>query len=205
MRREGFSPLIALSSFLLRVIGRLSSQDRDRVVDDRIERLQCVTHAAGGAGEVDDERASARAGETARERGAWEALEGADAQQLGDAGGLALEDGARRFGSDVARGQAGTAGGEHEVGAIAVAPVEELAHDLDVLVGDERARRDLVAAQLRPADDGVTGRVGALAAMGGVRDRQDSDSHGAGLYGVTRASGASVGICRAMRVTRKGE
>ena len=35
---------------------------------------------------------------------------------LGDARGFALEHGARGFGRDVARGQAGAAGGQHQVG-----------------------------------------------------------------------------------------
>ena len=116
------------------------------MIDDRIERGEPVAHAAGGSGEVDDERSRANAGEAARQRRAREARHRQHANPLGDPRRLALDHGARGFGRDVARGEAGAAGGEHEIGGVAIAPGDELRDDGGDVVGDEGARYYNVAA-----------------------------------------------------------
>ena len=68
------------------------------------------------------------------------------ANPLGDARRFALDHGARRLGRDVARAEAGAAGGEHEIRRVAVAPREELRRDRRHVVRHERARRERVAA-----------------------------------------------------------
>src|SRR6186997_767205 len=99
------------------------------MLDDGLERGEHVAHTARGSGEVHDERAMSDAGDAVAERRAREGGAGDGAQPLGDADGLALDDGARRVRRDVTRAETRTAGGEHEVGHLAVAPGEELARD----------------------------------------------------------------------------
>ena len=61
--------------------------------------------------------------------------------------------------------QSRAAGGEHEIGDVAVAPGEELAHDGHDVVGhDERARATVAAVRRDPGGGGVARAVGPLAA-----------------------------------------
>jgi hypothetical protein len=124
------------------MVGGLVAHDGARVVDDGIERLQGIAHAAGAAGQVDDERAPAHARRAAGQRRARKTRQAQEPDPLGDPGRLALEHRARRFGSDVARRQSGAAGRQHDVGRVGVAPAREARGDRPGLVRHHRARDD---------------------------------------------------------------
>ena len=71
----------------------------------------------------------------------------------------------------------GAAGGEHEIGDVAVAPGEELAHDGDDVVAHDGARGDGAADRRDPGDGGVARAVGALAARRRVGDGEHRHPH----------------------------
>ncbi len=77
-------------------------------------------------------------GHGAREHGVLCHPKAGRAQGLGDARGIALDDGAGRLGRDVARGETGAAAGQDEV-ETGGAPVEERLRDDIELVGDDVA------------------------------------------------------------------
>ena len=154
------------------MVGRRAADDVHRVLDDGLERGEHVAHAARGAGQVHDERAVTHAGHAGAERRARKARAGHGAQPLGDAGGVALDHDTRRRRRDVARAEARAAGGEHEIGDVAVAPREELARDRDDVVAHDGARGELAVDGLDPLDDRVARAVGSLAARGRIGDRQ---------------------------------
>ena len=158
----------------------LASDEIHRVLDQVVEHRQPVAHAAGAAGQVDDQRAAADAGRAARERGARKPRVDRHPERLGDAGGLLVEHGAGGFGGDVARGEAGAAGGEDEIGEVGVGPGGEGGGDPDGLVGDEGAVGEDEAVRRGPGGDGVARGVGPLAAVAGVGDGEDGDAQGSG-------------------------
>src|SRR5690242_6660358 len=67
------------------------------------------------------------------------------AKQLAEAGDLLLEDAVKRLGRDVAPGDAGAAGRDHDVDLGIADPFPELRDDLVLLVANDPPRRDAVA------------------------------------------------------------
>ena len=129
------------------MVETVGAEDGDGVIDDRLERGEPVRDPAGRPGEIDDESFLTRAGEAAGQRGARERVDRQHANALGDAGRFALEHGARRLGGDVARRETSAAGGQDQVGDVAVAPCGERRDDLGRVVGDELAIGDGVASR----------------------------------------------------------
>ena len=144
-----------------------------RVLDETVQHGQTVADAAGAAGEVDDEGARADAGGTAGERGAREAGVDCHPERLRDAGRLLVEHGTRGLGRDVARREAGAAGGEDEVGPVRVGPGSEDGRDSDGIVGHQVAPGEIIAVLRRPGGDRVARGIGAIAAGAGVGDGED--------------------------------
>ena len=64
--------------------------------------------------------------------------------------------------------EAGAAGGEDEIGAVAVGPCGDGGGDAAGLVGHQGALGEMVALVCRPRGDRVAGRVHALATAAGV-------------------------------------
>ncbi len=66
----------------------LAPDEIHRVLDQVVQHREPVAHAAGAAGQVDDERPAADAGDAARERRAGEPRVDRHPERLGDAGRL---------------------------------------------------------------------------------------------------------------------
>src|SRR6185312_13165365 len=69
------------------------------------------------------------------------------------------------------------AGGEDQISAVGIGPVEERTDDPGHVIGDDIAVADLVSPLRRPRRDGVARDVVTLAATARVRDREDRDAH----------------------------
>src|SRR6185437_483982 len=155
----------------------IAARDPHRVIDYRLYRREPVAHSTRGSRQIDDERARAHAGQSARQRGARKARQRQHPYSLGDSLRLALDRDARRLGGHVARREPGAAGGEHHIGGVAIAPGNELAHDRRGIVRDERPRRKLGAARRAPGGDRVAGGVVAETARASVAYGENCDSH----------------------------
>jgi hypothetical protein len=154
----------------------VAPHDVHGVPRDRLEGGEHVAHAAGRPGKVHDERAPTHAGHAATERGTWKVGAGDGTQPLGNAGRLAIERDAGCLGGDVARAQSRAAGGEHEIGDVAVAPGDELAHDGDDVVAHDRSGHDGPTDGGHPCRSGVARAVGPLAPRRGVGDGEHGDA-----------------------------
>ncbi len=160
------------------VCGPMAANQFDGVLYDSLEHRQSVAYAARTAREIDDESAAADARGAAGESGTWETGVDGDAKRFGDAGGFFVEDDAGGLRGYVARGEAGAAGGEDEIGAVPIGPLGEGRGNGAGLVGNEPPVGQAVAAGGGPGGDRVARGIGPLATVACVADRQDGDAHG---------------------------
>ena len=79
-----------------------------------LQDREAVAAAAGRAGEIDDERPSVHAGDSAREESVRGLRERVGADRLRNSGRFAVDHRARRLRRHVARRHAGASGREHE-------------------------------------------------------------------------------------------
>jgi hypothetical protein len=132
----------------------------------------------GAAGEVDDQGRAEGDADAAAERGERGLGQAGGAHALGEALDDAVGDEAGGLGSDVAGGEAGTAGGEDEIGALGVAA--QGCGDLGEFVGQDLCDRGGKTGLLEQTDDGGAGAIGHLAARAAVADGED-DGAGRGM------------------------
>jgi hypothetical protein len=140
------------------------------VGEDRGEDRPFLADGLGVAGEVDDQGAAGQAGGGPRQHGERGDGQAGRAQGLGDAGGLAVEDGPGGLGGEVAGAEAGAAGGQDHVGVADHGP--QGLQDGLALVGDHRPGDQLGAGALEQLAQGAA--AGVVAGPGGhpVADRQ---------------------------------
>src|SRR5215207_4051750 len=148
-----------------------SAELADDVGEQRAEHRQGVLHAAGGAGQVHDQRPRRRPRQAAGEHRRRDAvLSAVPAHRLGDAGCLALDHPKGRLRRDVGGGEPGPARGEDDVEADVdggaqhrlqlVGVVGPHVRALDVEpelrqpLGEHRAAAVLVDARVRPVRGG---------------------------------------------------
>src|SRR6185437_11364976 len=122
-----------------RVLEPVGAEHGDGVVDDRLERGEAIAHAGRRPWQIYNECSLTDSGHAARQGGPRERLERQRPNPLGDTGSVAVDRGARRFGSHVAGGEAGAAGGEHEVGLVGVRPCGKRGHYRSRLIGHDAA------------------------------------------------------------------
>lgn len=125
-----------MSDLCLRV-GFGSCDRLQAVTDERQDHGEAFHGATGTAGQVDDESASSESCDAAREPRHRIVLGTLCAHRFSDSGSLAIDDATGGFRSPIARTEAGTTGGENQVGALAT-PLDEAIADLNNLVGDQR-------------------------------------------------------------------
>ena len=104
------------------MLGALAAQQVERVGKDRQDHREVLADAFGAAGEVDDQGAAADAGDGAAEHRHRSVLEAFGAHGFGEAGHFVVKHFARGLRRDVARAEAGAAGGDDEVELVVVGP-----------------------------------------------------------------------------------
>ena len=121
----------------------------------------------------------ARMPETERESMPCGVCRRASARSASSMPGLSRSSVARAAsGRDVARGEAGAARREHDVGRVLVAQPRQAGGDLVALVGQDAAPDDLVAGGQRALGEHLARAILARAVMHAVGDREHGDPHG---------------------------
>ena len=141
------------------MIGPGSSHQVNGMVDPLVEHFEAIGDAAGAAGKIDDQCLAPNARDSARKRGSRKIGEHGDTQRLADARRFAFQHGPGGFGSDVADGKTGAAGGEDQVHFAAVGPGGERRDDLAGFIGNQRAGRDRSAPGVGPGGDRVAAGI----------------------------------------------
>ena len=127
--------------------------------DEREEGVEAFGDGFRAAGEIDDERVRAGDGDAAAESGVGSGLKAGEREGSGNARDITFGDVARGFGGDIARREAGAAGGDDEIGEAGIGPVAELSGDGRAVVGDDETRGDLMAGVEATFFDEWTGSV----------------------------------------------
>lgn len=148
-----------------------AAEQVERVGQDGKCGAERMDGAGGAAGEIEDEGGAAGTAEGAAEDGERCLAAAFGAHELGNAGEETVADGVGGFRGDVARGDAGSAGGDDE--ASFGGGVAEEVFDEALVVGDGGAAEDGKAVGLELAGDGRSGFVGAAALRGGIADGDD--------------------------------
>src|SRR3989475_1531716 len=147
-----------------------------RVVDEPCEYGQAVLHAAGGAGQIDDQGLAARARDAPRQPGAGKRRRRPHPQRLPDARRRPLQDRGPRLGRHVPRGEPRAPGGQDRVHLARIGPARGLPRRRVRLVRHHAAHHDVGAAPGGPVGDRVARGVGALAHGAQVADRENADA-----------------------------
>ena len=158
---------------------RGAAQDFDGMRQKLGDRVEGFDGAARRAGQIDDERIFADAGDGARERGARIFLRSLLAHELADAGQELVADGGGGFGSGVARADSRAAGGEHEINRVRIGERDEALFEGGAIVGDGFVGDHLPAESAAALSQGGPGTILALAAGDGLAHGNEGDAHGA--------------------------
>src|SRR5215472_4100957 len=150
---------------------RPAGQQAHGVAEDGHDGRERLGGAAHAARQAHDQRPAPDARQGARQRRHRRGAQALGAHELPEARHLALDDRAHGLGGDVARGQAGAPGGDHELAAVRRRdqeggdPVPVVRHHLDC--------RDLEARGEQQLAHGGPALVGHEAGRGAVADGQD--------------------------------
>src|SRR5438552_3752211 len=131
-------------------------QELDRVAEDGNHRLERLRRAVHAPRHVEDERLSPYARDAARERRHRRARFSGAAHQLADSRHLVVDEQRGRLWGDVARAEPGAARGDHEVGTVDDAAVDELQVHAHARQRQRMAKRDQVRGLFRGHDPGHT-------------------------------------------------
>jgi hypothetical protein len=105
------------------VLGHPAAQHIARVLNYRVDSLQRVPHRTGGPRQIHDQSLAAYTRDAAPERRSRKVGERENPDSLGDSFGFAINHRARCLRRDVARGQAGSTGGEDKLDILGISGV----------------------------------------------------------------------------------
>ncbi len=171
-----------MSRLLLRRRGailHIALQLADGVGDGGPDGFEVLDGGGGGAGKIQDEGALADSADGAREHGMRSLGEAGGTHGFAEAGDDTVEDLQRGFRCDVARREAGAAGGEDEIGCVGVCPVAQGVGNERLLVGHETGGCDFDATLHEPLQKRRAALVVALATGAFIADGKNgrSDRH----------------------------
>src|SRR5579884_2463295 len=109
---------------------------------DRQDIFEALFHRFRAAGEINDQRAAACARDSPRKHTKGSMLQADCAHGLCNTWRLAVDDRFCRLRSDIARREAGSAGGDDQVEMLLIAPLDQCSLDLFPLIRYDRARAD---------------------------------------------------------------
>ena len=153
-------------------------QHRDGVgqqVGDGVER---VDRAFRAAGQIQNDGFAANAGGGAGENGARSFLDAGGAHLLGETGDQAIGNGDSCFGRDVARAEAGAAGGEDQVDRVGIGGLLQERFDGGAIVGQHGAFHRFPFQFHAALQDGWAGAVFVFSVGDGVAQGEDGNAHG---------------------------
>jgi len=160
------------------MLGHTPAEYIARVIDDRIDRRQAISHATRRTRKIYHKRRSSDAGNAARQRSPRKCLQGKDTNAFCDSRGITLDYSARCFWRDIARRKSGATRSQDEIRVACVAPRSEPRDDRDSVVGYYVVTSDRVSALRAPLSDDTTRHVGTIARSDGIGDSKNRNAHG---------------------------
>ena len=157
-------------------VGHVALQFADGVRHGGPDGFEILHGSGGAAGKIQNQGALANSADGAGEHGVWSFAEAGGAHGFAEAGDDAVENLQRRLRRNVARRDAGAAGGQNQIRIAGVRPLRNGIGDEGLLVGNHRRGGDFDAALGEPVRQRRPALVDALATRAFVADGEDCRS-----------------------------